>query len=144
MSGSGYSFALEMGQHTELEGMSLVPHARLAYSQIDFDDFKDVFGNFVSLEKSRNLTGTLGVAFEGQSSWASVALERELGNGTTTVDVIGKKLQQEMEQTRFRLGIGSSTSMANGIALHGTLSIATDLENFADQLEYKAGIGMRF
>ena len=142
--GSGYSYALEMGQHTELEGMSLVPHARLAYSQMNLDDFKDIFGNSVSLEKSSSLTGLLGVAFEGKSSWASVALERELGNGKTTVDVEGVKLQQKMEQTRFHFGIGGSTSMVNGIALHGTLSIATDLENFADQLEYKVGASVSF
>ena len=48
---------------TASKGMSLVPHARFAYSQMNLDDFKDVFGNSVSLEKNSSLTDLLGVAF---------------------------------------------------------------------------------
>ena len=138
--GTGWALALEVGRRVEMTDLTVTPHARVVYSEVDPDSFVDKFGGRISSESDDRTTGGIGVTFEGDLGWVLAELQREFGTGTN-VDVSGVSLDQQMERARVRIAMGGSMSALEGrLTLRGEFGAASDISSSAEDTEVKAGI----
>ena len=140
MDGTGWALALEVGRRVEMTDLTVTPHARVVYSEVDPDSFVDKFGGRVSSDSDDRTTGGLGVTFEGRRGWVLAEFQREFGTGTS-VDVTGASLNQRMARARARIAMGGSVSvLGDKLTLRGELGAASDISSSAEDTEVKAGI----
>lgn len=138
--GTGWAVALEVGRRVEMSDLTVTPHARAVYSEIDSDSFVDKFDGRVSSDSDDRTMGGLGVTFEGSRGWVLAEFQREFGIGTS-VDVSGASLDQQMERARMRIAMGGSMSALEGrLTLRGEFGAASDISSSAEDTEVKAGI----
>src|SRR5690606_1452417 len=72
--GFGYGLSIEGGQKIALgPNWSVTPQAQLAYSEVNFDDFTNVFGASVGLDRANSLKGRLGISADYQNEWRDEA-----------------------------------------------------------------------
>ncbi len=155
--GFGYALSLESGQRVMLnEQWSVTPQAQLVYSNVDFDNFNDVFGARVNLDRGDSLQGRLGLSIDRQNSWYNdnglidrtylygiANLYYEFLDGTS-VDVSGTDFTSRNDQFWGGIGLGGSYNW-NGdkYSLYGEGSIDTSLASFGDSYAYKGTVGFR-
>ena len=138
--GTGWALALEIGRRVEMTELTVTPHARVVYSEVDPDSFVDKFGGRVSSDSDDRTMGGLGVTFEGRRGWVLAEFQREFGTGTS-VDVTGTSLKQRMARARARIATGGSASvLGDKLTLRGELGAASDISSSAEDTEVKAGI----
>ena len=138
--GRGWALALEAGRRLEMTQLTVTPHVRVAYSEVDPDSFVDKFGGRVSSDSDDRTMGGLGVTFEGSQGWVLAEVQREFGTGTS-VDVSGTSLSQRMERTRARLAVGGEMSvLQDKLTVRGELGAASDISGSAEDTEVKARV----
>ena len=138
--GTGWALALESGRRLEMAQLTVTPHVRVVYSEVDPDSFVDKFGGRVSSDSDDRTTGGLGVTFEGSRGWVLAEFQREFGTGTS-VDVSGASLSQRMARARARIAVGGEMSvLQDKLTLRGELGAASDISSSAEDTEVKAGI----
>lgn len=155
--GFGYALSSEIGKRFALnQYWSLTPQAHLQYSNVDFSDFKDVFGAHISRQKGESLHVRLGMSVDYQNSWQNAQgmtnrssiygitnLFNEFLSGTkvrvSTEDFINKN-----ERVWGGIGFGGSYAWDNDkYALYGEGSVNTSLQHFGDSYTYKGSMGVR-
>ncbi|UWF60512.1 autotransporter outer membrane beta-barrel domain-containing protein [Brucella sp. 2716] len=155
--GFGYALSVEGGKHIALgSAWSLTPQAQLVYSNVDFDDFIDVFGSHVSLDKGDSLQGRLGLILDHENSWqnANGMLNRMhvygIANlyyeflGGTKVDVAGISFASRNDRVWGGIGIGGSYNWNDDkYSIYGESLVNTSLNNFADSYSIKGQLGFR-
>ncbi|WP_235916894.1 autotransporter family protein [Brucella anthropi] len=155
--GFGYALSVEGGKRIALDpAWSLTPQAQLVWSSVDFDDFSDVFGADVRLDRGRSLQGRLGLALDHQNSWynanglidrtrlyAITNLYYEFLEGTK-VSVAGTSFANDSERLWGGIGLGGSYNWnSDKYAIYGEGSINTSLAQFADSYSLKGTMGFR-
>lgn len=155
--GTGYALSIETGQRIGIgEGLSLTPQAQLAYSNVDFDNFSDVFDAPVSLDDGDSLRGRLGITLDWEGSWTATNgtqghshvygianLLYEFMDGTQ-VDVAGVDFSNESERLWGEVGLGGTYSWnEDKFAIYGEGSVATALADFGDNPVLKGTAGFR-
>ncbi|APY15261.1 autotransporter outer membrane beta-barrel domain-containing protein [Brucella sp. 10RB9214] len=155
--GFGYALSVEGGKHIALgSAWSLTPQAQLVYSNVDFDDFIDVFGAHVSLDKGDSLQGRLGLILDHENSWQNTngMLNRMhvygIANlyyeflGGTKVDVAGTSFASRNDRVWGGIGIGGSYNWNDDkYSIYGESLVNTSLNNFADSYSIKGQLGFR-
>ncbi|APX68048.1 autotransporter outer membrane beta-barrel domain-containing protein [Brucella sp. 09RB8471] len=155
--GFGYALSVEGGKHIALgSAWSLTPQAQLVYSNVDFDDFIDVFGAHVSLDKGDSLQGRLGLILDHENSWqnANGMLNRTHVYGIanlyyeflegTKVDVAGTSFASRNDRVWGGIGIGGSYNWNDDkYSIYGEGLVNTSLNNFADSYSIKGQLGFR-
>lgn len=140
LDGTGWALALEAGRHLEMEQLTVTPHARVVYSEVDTDSFVDKWEGRVSLDSDDRTTGGIGVTFETDQFWLLTEFQREFGTGTN-VDVTGESLGQRMARARVRLAMGGTISaLEDKFVLRGEIGTASDISSSAEDTEVKARI----
>ncbi|MCJ8149968.1 autotransporter family protein [Shinella sedimenti] len=158
--GIGYAFGLEAGQQIALGGnWSLTPQAQLAYSSVDYDDFKDVFGSDVALRGSRDVKGRLGISADYEDSWKDAANQTSRLHAYGIANLYynfqaeahtrlsGVSLSSEPEALWGGVGLGGTYSWGSDrYAVYGEAIIDTSLRSLGDSyaLTGRAGFNMRF
>ena len=138
--GTGWALALEAGRRLEMTQLTVTPHVRVVYSEVDPDSFVDKFEARVSSDSDDRTLGGLGVTFEGSQGWVLAEFQREFGTGTS-VDVSGTSLNQRMSRSRARIAMGGEMSvLQDKLTLRGELGAASDISSSAEDTEVKAGI----
>lgn len=136
----GWALALETGRRLEMTQLTVMPHVRVVYSEVDPDSFVDKFGGRVSSDTDDRTMGGLGVTFEGSQGWVLAEFQREFGTGTS-VDVAGTSFDQRMARARVRIAMGGVMSvLQDKLTLRGELGAASDISSSAEDTEVKAGI----
>jgi len=155
--GVGYGLSIEGGQRIALgPTWSITPQAQLAYSEVNFDDFTDVFGASVSLDRGSSLKGRLGISADYQSEWRDEAgqISRTHIYGIANVyydflqgsqtDVAGTKFTSENDPLWSGIGIGGSYNWdGDKYSLFGEASVNTSVANFGDRYAVKGNVGLR-
>ncbi|KAB2764277.1 autotransporter outer membrane beta-barrel domain-containing protein [Brucella anthropi] len=155
--GFGYALSMESGKRITLDpAWSLTPQAQLVWSSVDFDDFSDVFGAAVRLDRGRSLQGRLGLALDHQTSWynANGLIDRTQFYGVanlyyeflegTKVSVAGTGFANDSERLWGGIGLGGSYNWnSDKYAIYGEGSINTSLAQFADSYSIKGTMGFR-
>jgi fibronectin-binding autotransporter adhesin len=155
--GVGYALSIEAGQRIALGGAwSLTPQAQLAYSSVRFDDFTDVFGAGVSLDRSESLVGRLGIAANHDVEWrgATGQLNRAhlygIANlyyefaGRSRVAVSDISFASRNDRLYGGLGIGGSLDWADAkYSIYGEAQVNTSLENMGDNNAIGGTVGFR-
>ncbi len=155
--GFGYTLSIESGKRIALNpGWSLTPQAQLVYSNVDFDDFTDVFGARVSLGRGDSLQGRLGLTLDHENSWqnANGMLNRTHVYGIanlyyefldgTRVDVAGTSFASRNDRLWGGLGIGGSYNWNDDkYSIYGEGLVNTSFNNFGDSYSVKGQIGFR-
>nr|AJW29924.1 outer membrane autotransporter barrel domain-containing protein [Ochrobactrum sp. LM19] len=155
--GFGYALSMESGKRITLDpAWSLTPQAQLVWSSVDFDDFSDVFGADVRLDRGRSLQGRLGLALDHQTSWynanglidrtqfyAITNLYYEFLEGTK-VSVAGTSFANGNERLWGGIGLGGSYNWnSDKYSIYGEGSVNTSLAQFADSYSLKGTMGFR-
>ncbi|APY16092.1 autotransporter outer membrane beta-barrel domain-containing protein [Brucella sp. 10RB9214] len=155
--GFGYALSVEGGKRIALDpAWSLTPQAQLVYSNVDFDDFTDVFGARVSLGSGDSLQGRLGLTLDHENSWqnANGMLNRTHVYGIanlyyeflegTKVDVAGTSFASRNDRVWGGIGIGGSYNWNDDkYSIYGEGLVNTSLNNFADSYSIKGQLGFR-
>lgn len=156
----GYAFSVEVGKKFALsERWSLTPQVQLAYSQVRFDRFTDIFGAQVSLPNAQSLLARLGLAATYETRWRAengqtsatrlygiANLYYEFLNGAA-VEVSGERFAQRTDRLWAGLGLGANYSWNDGsYTLFGEASANTSLQQFGASylISGKAGLRVRF
>lgn len=155
--GFGYSLSIEGGQKIALgSNWSITPQAQLAYSEVSFDDFTDVFGASVALDRGNSLKGRLGTSADYQNEWRDedgqisrshvygiANLYYDFLEGSRT-DVAGVKFTSENDPLWGGIGIGGSYSWSDDkYSLFGETLVDTSLRDFGDSYALKGVAGLR-
>nr|WP_247871775.1 autotransporter outer membrane beta-barrel domain-containing protein [Ochrobactrum sp. LM19] len=155
--GFGYALSVEGGKRIALDpAWSLTPQAQLVWSSVDFDDFSDVFGADVRLDRGRSLQGRLGLALDHQNSWynanglidrtrlyAITNLYYEFLEGTRA-SVAGTSFANGNERLWGGIGLGGSYNWnSDKYSIYGEGSVNTSLAQFADSYSLKGTMGFR-
>ncbi|HEY9280201.1 MAG TPA: autotransporter outer membrane beta-barrel domain-containing protein [Eoetvoesiella sp.] len=153
----GYGLSLEAGQRIALDAKwSVTPQAQLAYSSVDFDRFIDPFGAQISLDRSNNLTGRLGVTlnYQNETHDAGGVIDRSNVYGIANVyydfmdgartDVAGTTFINKNEPLWAGVGVGGSYNWSRDkYSLYGETSVKTSMANFGDSYAMTAMVGLR-
>ncbi|WP_269933322.1 autotransporter family protein [Aminobacter sp. HY435] len=156
-SGFGYALSLESGKRIAIDPeWSITPQAQLVYSDVRFDDFADVFGAPVSLDRGSSLQGRLGVTLDREKSWQN---DKGLLNRThvygianlyyefldgTRIDVDGVSFASRNDRLWGGVGLGGSYNWDDDkYSLFGEGLFNTSLNNFGDSYVLKAQLGLR-
>lgn len=155
--GFGYALSLETGRRFVTGGAwSITPQAQLAYSSVNFDDFRDRFGAPISLDSGDSLNGRVGVALDRDESWkaangktahaklyGSANLYYEFLDGTD-VDLAGMDFKTENDRLSAGLTAGGSYSWNDGrTSIYGEVSARSSLENVGDSYVIGGTAGLR-
>jgi outer membrane autotransporter protein len=155
--GFGYGLSLETGQRIDLDRQwTITPQAQLAYSEVDFDGFKDVFGAKVALDRGNSLRGRLGISTEYQDAWQDDAgqirrtklywitnLYNEFLEGVKA-DVSGTKFASRNDRFWGGVGVGGSFNWGDDrYSIYGEAAVNTSLANFADSYWVNGTVGLR-
>ncbi|MGH6762512.1 MAG: autotransporter outer membrane beta-barrel domain-containing protein [Phyllobacterium sp.] len=155
--GFGYALSLEGGKRIAVNSAwSLTPQAQLVYSDVSFDDFTDVFGANVSLDRGSSLQGRLGVTLDRENSWQNDKglLNRTHAYGITNlyyeflegtrVDVEDTSFASKNDRLWGGIGLGGSYNWDDDkYSLYGEGLANTSLDNFGDSYSIKGQIGFR-
>ena len=139
-SGLGYGLAVEAGSRLPVAGMFMTPHAGVAWSRFDLEDFTDLemAGGprvRVAVADVDSLRGRLGVTLEtelgsGAASgpaalvFGSLAVEREFSD-ETQVKVGTETLTTELRPTALRLGAGGVLNLDENTQMRATVGYRT-------------------
>ncbi|MGH6761634.1 MAG: autotransporter-associated beta strand repeat-containing protein [Phyllobacterium sp.] len=155
--GVGYGLSLEAGQRIAVSGnWSLTPQAQLAYSSVSVDDFTDVFGARISLDRSESLIGRFGVAVNHDVEWLdengrlSRAHLYGIANlsydflGKSETDVAGIGFASRDDRLYGGVGLGGSFNWANDkYTLYGEARLNGSLEDIDDSNAVGGTVGFR-
>ncbi|MGU3576517.1 autotransporter outer membrane beta-barrel domain-containing protein, partial [Brucellaceae bacterium C25G] len=155
--GFGYSISAEAGQRITIDDhWSFTPQGQLQYSNVDFDDFVDVFDADVSRQKGESLRARLGVSVDYQNAWSNskgltnrsvvygiANLYNEFLNGTkvrvSTADFVSKN-----EHFWGGIGFGGAYNWDDDkYSVYGEGSLNTSFKNFGDSYDFKGTLGLR-
>jgi outer membrane autotransporter protein len=155
--GMGYALSIEAGQRYVIsEAWALIPQAQLTYSSVDFDDFSDVFGTNVQLNRGYSIEARIGVSAEYSSSWK----DNDGLTSTSRYYVVGNLYNEFRDETRVQvadilvtnrggdlstgLGLGGSYSWEDGkYILYGEGGVKTSVSDFGDRTAYHGKLGLR-
>lgn len=155
--GFGYALSLETGKKIQIdEQWSWTPQGQLAYSNVDFDSFREPFGTNVSLHDGDSLQGRLGLSFDRQNAWQNnrgltdrihaygiANLYYEFLDGVS-VELAGTRFTSRNERLWGGFGFGGSYNWDDDkYSIYGEASLNTSLNNFGDSYNYKGNIGLR-
>uniref|UniRef100_UPI00333E3DBB autotransporter family protein n=1 Tax=Castellaniella defragrans TaxID=75697 RepID=UPI00333E3DBB len=156
--GMGYALSAEVGRRLPLgPSVSITPQAQLVYSRVDFDDFRDVFGARVRMDKGDSLQGRAGIALDYETSrqgagahsdrrthlYAIANLYGEFLEGSR-VDVAGVRFASKADPLWGGLGVGGSYDWGGGkYSVYGEGLVGTSLKNFGDSRSASGTIGVR-
>lgn len=155
--GFGYGLSIEGGQRIALgSDWSITPQAQLAYSDVNFDDFTDVFGASVGLDRGGSLKGRLGISADYHNDWRDKAgqISRSHVYGIANlyydflqgsqIDVAGTEFTSENDALWGGIGIGGSYNWGDDkYSLFGEASLNTSVANFGDSYAVKGDAGLR-
>ncbi|MDM7852273.1 autotransporter-associated beta strand repeat-containing protein [Pseudochrobactrum kiredjianiae] len=153
----GTSLSIEAGKRIAIsENWSLTPQAQLAFSAVRFGSFKDIYGADVSLDKSRSLTGRLGLAANHNIQWqdsegrnnrthfyalANVYYEFA-GDSEITVSETGFVSRNERLNTSISAG-GSFNWADDKYSIYGEARFATGINSIGKNNEVGGTVGLR-
>ncbi|MEM7446289.1 MAG: autotransporter outer membrane beta-barrel domain-containing protein [Pseudomonadota bacterium] len=150
VSTDGYGIAIshEAGYRIALgETVALVPQAQLTYSHVDFDDFTDPDGVFVSLRDGDSLVGRLGVAFEGSQPIGTAIvtgyLEANLLHeflGDNTVTASGTTLDQDLGGTSAEVGFGGTVAVFEGVSVFAEIDYTLPFDDGLQGVQASGGV----
>ena len=136
--GVGMSASTELGYHFDVMGFSASPHAGLAWSRVDFEDFVAPRGERVSLEDGDLVTGHLGFLVEKDWQglghlYGEVNLQSAL-DGRTVVNVSGVSFDEKRKDLSVDGRLGVLYEWAENYAVQGQLEALHD--------EFRASLGL--
>jgi outer membrane autotransporter protein len=155
--GFGYAVSVETGQRIDLgHHWTLVPQIQAAYSEVDFDDFKDVFGAKVSLDRGNSLRGRLGVSADYRNAWTDDAgriaraevygianVYHEFLEGAKT-DVAGVGFTSRNDRVWAGIGLGGTLNWADDTyAIYGEATVNTSLAHVGESYAAAGTVGFR-
>jgi fibronectin-binding autotransporter adhesin len=146
----GYGIALshEAGYRIPLgDDVALVPQAQLTYQNVDFDDFIDPDGVFVSLQDGDSLVGRLGMAVEGvlpigDSQLAGYAEANLLHEflGDNAVLASETSLDQDLGGTSVELGMGASLAVSQSVSIFAEIDYSVPFDHGLRGVQAGGGI----
>ena len=147
-----FGLGLEIGRQMELwDGVTLTPHAQLAWSRIDLDSFTDSLGSRVSLDQDDSLQGRVGLSVEDRSILGNsdvhihgtLLLEQEFED-ETVVKVSGERLVMEAEPTRVVMEAGATYDWGDGeVVLYGQGRAAVRVGGDGNGQEFGGTVGLK-
>lgn len=154
--GFGYAIGLEAGQQVQLNHRwSVTPQAQLAYSDVRYDRFTDVYGAAVSLAEADDLIIRLGLSADYKDAWTDETDQTSrlhaygianlyynmLPDSRTGLD--GVELVNTQDNLWGGLGLGGTYSWGDGkYALHGQAGVNTSLVNFSNSYSLAGTVGL--
>lgn len=158
--GYGLAASLEVGKNIAIdEHWSITPQAQLSYSNVDFNSFVDRYGSNVSLQRSNNLVGRLGVSAAYSDHWADQMGRSVKSNiyatGNLYYDFVGGS-RVWVSDVAFAnsnaplwagISLGGSLSWADGqYSLYGEVLTQTSVEDVwkSNSLGVKTGFSVRW
>ncbi|GLU29496.1 autotransporter outer membrane beta-barrel domain-containing protein [Brucella sp. NBRC 12950] len=156
-SGFGYALSLEGGKRIEINPeWAVTPQAQLVYSSVKFDDFIDIYGASVSLDRGDSLQGRLGLTLDHETSWQNgngmknrshiygiADLYYEFLEGSK-VNVNDLSLASRQDRVWGGLGIGGSYNWNDDkYSIFGEGVVNTSLNDFGDSYSIKGNVGFR-
>ncbi|WP_295559099.1 autotransporter outer membrane beta-barrel domain-containing protein [uncultured Hyphomicrobium sp.] len=153
--GFGYALGLEAGQQIAFgSNWSVTPQVQLVYSEIDFEDFADVFAAAVSLADGDRLKARLGISADYQNRWTGETGETSRLHAywianlyydfrpETAAHLAGVSLINEREALWGGVGAGGTYSWADSkYAIRGEAALNTSLIDFADSYDVTGTVG---
>lgn len=155
--GFGHAVSIESGKRYAIDDQwTLTPQAQLVYSNVRFNDFDDVFGAAVSLDRGKSLQGRLGLSVDRENLWQDehgmpkrahvygiANLYYEFMH-RTEVSVEEVDLVNRIDRLWGGVGLGGSYNWSDDkYSIYGEGSVSSSLHNFGDSVAYKATVGFR-
>lgn len=154
---TGYALSFETGWRYRLtDAFSLTPQMQLAYSDVRFDSFIDIYEARVNLRDSDSLRLRLGLAANYETSWkvkdgttsrAQVYGIANLYNeflGGSRIAVGGTNFLVRDERLWTEIGIGGSYNWKNDShSFYANANIGSSTRNFGNDFSYGGMIGYR-
>jgi fibronectin-binding autotransporter adhesin len=151
--GLGYTLSSELGKKYRIDDdFAVSPQTQLIFSEARFDQFTDIHGTRVKLDKGKSLRARFGVALDKEWSadqhekrnvYGVANLNYEFLNGTR-VDVGGVQFKNEKDRLWIEFGVGGLYSWnRNKYSVYGELSAAAGFHDPGSSHTLKAIVGFR-
>jgi fibronectin-binding autotransporter adhesin len=151
--GLGYTLSSELGKKYRIDDdFAVTPQTQLIFSGARFDQFTDIHGTRVKLDKGKSLRARFGVALDKEWSaeqhekrnvYGVANLNYEFLNGTR-VDVGGVQFKNEKDRLWIEFGVGGLYSWnRNKYNVYGELSAAAGFHDPGSSHTLKGIVGFR-